>query len=332
MSISAIVPVWNGRAMLERLLDTLEAQTKPAAEWLVVDNGSTDGAPEAARARGARVLAMGRNAGFAEAVNRGISESHGDWLAIVNSDVELAPEYLERLCAAAESRSAWFASGKILVAGSTDQIDGTFDALSRGGTAWRVGHGRQDRPVFSAERQIWSPPFTAVVVRAELFQRVGVLEPAFESYLEDVEFGLRCAAHGLAGWYVPRALAWHQGSATLGRWHPDTVRRMARNQIFLVARHYPRGLFWRWLWPIALAQALWGGLALRHGRFFPWLRGVAQGTRRSAAIRAARPPVDTGILESLLRSNEQLIRDLQTATGFDSYWKLYFLLTGGGTK
>ena len=90
MSISAIVPVWNGRPLLERLLDTLEAQTLPAAEWLVVDNGSTDGAPDAARARGARILPMGRNAGFAEAVNRGIRESRGDWVAVLNSDVELA--------------------------------------------------------------------------------------------------------------------------------------------------------------------------------------------------------------------------------------------------
>jgi GT2 family glycosyltransferase len=332
MSISAIVPVWNGRPLLERLLDTLEAQTLPAAEWLVVDNGSTDGAPDAARARGARILSMGRNAGFAEAVNRGIRESCGDWVAVLNSDVELAPDYFARLTTAAESRSAWFATGKILVSGSNDQIDGTFDALSRGGTAWRVGSGRQDRPAFSVERQIWSPPFTAVLLRSELFGRIGPLEAAFESYLEDVEFGLRCAAHGLAGLYVPGALAWHQGSAALGRWHPETVRRMARNQLFLVARHYPRRLFWRWLWPIAIAQFLWGGLALRHGAVFSWLRGIAQGLRRSSAVRAGRPPVVPEILEGLLRSNEQLIRDLQTATGFDSYWKLYFLLTGGGTK
>ena len=50
MSITAIVPVWNGRELLERLLASLEAQTEPAAELLVVDNGSTDGAPELARA------------------------------------------------------------------------------------------------------------------------------------------------------------------------------------------------------------------------------------------------------------------------------------------
>jgi len=54
-----------------RLLDSLEAQTVPVAELLVVDNGSSDGAPELAARRGARVIPMGRNAGFAAAVNRG---------------------------------------------------------------------------------------------------------------------------------------------------------------------------------------------------------------------------------------------------------------------
>jgi GT2 family glycosyltransferase len=332
MLISAIVPVWNGRELLAKLLDSLDAQTQPVEELLVVDNGSRDGAPEAARARGARVIAMGRNAGFAEAVNRGIAESRGEWLAVLNSDVEMAPEYLARLLDAAQAGGAWFATGKILAAGSDDRIDGTFDAMCRGATAWRVGHGRTDRPAFSAERQIWSPPFTAVLLRAEVFRRVGLLEASFESYLEDVDFGLRCAAQGLAGIYVPGALAWHRGSAALGRWHPETVRRMARNQVFLVARHYPGRLLRRWFWALAVAQFLWGGLALRHGAAIAWLRGVVQGLRRYRAARASGAPFDPELLEQLLGSNERLIRDLQTSTGFDSYWKWYFLLTGGGAK
>jgi hypothetical protein len=332
MPLSAIVPVWNGRDLLVRLLDSLAAQTLPPAEVLVVDNGSEDGAPEAARQRGARVIAMGRNAGFAEAVNRGIQESRGEWLAVLNSDVELAPGYLAKLLAAAQAGGAWFATGKILVAGSHDQIDGTFDAMCRGATSWRVGSGRSDRAAFSAERQIWSPPFTAVLLRAEVFRRAGLLETSFESYLEDVDFGLRCAALELAGVYVPGALAWHQGSATLGRWHPETVRRIARNQLFLVARHYPRRLLWRWFGALVVAQTLWGGLAVAHGAALGWLRGVFQGLRHFRAARKSCRPFDAAALDTLLRANERLIRDLQTSTGFDSYWKLYFLLTGGGAK
>src|SRR5579862_5672239 len=98
--VTVIVPVWNGRALVERLMGSLAAQSHRAAEILVVDNGSNDGAPEAAEALGARVVRMGSNTGFARAVNRGIQESKTGCLAIVNSDVELAPEWLERLLGA----------------------------------------------------------------------------------------------------------------------------------------------------------------------------------------------------------------------------------------
>ena len=104
MTISAIVPVWNGRDLLARLLDSLDRQTLRACEVLAIDNGSTDGAPDLARSRGARVIAMGRNAGFAAAVNRGIGEAKSDSLVILNTDVELAPDYLERLAAARVDR------------------------------------------------------------------------------------------------------------------------------------------------------------------------------------------------------------------------------------
>ncbi|MEI9977242.1 MAG: glycosyltransferase family 2 protein [Ignavibacteriota bacterium] len=330
--ISAIIPVWNGRELLLRLLDSIDTQRERIGELLIVDNGSTDGAPESARERGARVIAMGRNAGFAAAVNRGIEESRGDWLALLNSDIVLAPDYIEKLLTAAQADGEWFATGKILVEGSADRIDGTFDALCRGGTAWRVGNGRIDDTELSRGRRIWSPPFTAVLFRTETFRRAGMLECRFESYLEDVDYGLRCAAHGLSGVYVPAALAWHRGSATLGRWHPDTVRRMARNQLFLVARHYPQRLLLRWFWPIMVAQTLWGGVALRHRTGFAWLRGVLQGLRGFSAARDSATPLDEKMLEALLQSNERLIRSLQKSGGFDTYWRLYFLLTGTGAK
>jgi GT2 family glycosyltransferase len=311
---------------LERLIASLERQTRPASEIVVIDNGSTDGAPELARQHGARVIAMGRNAGFAAAANRGIRETRAEWIAVLNSDVELAPDYFATLARA----DAWFATGKILSADSPGRIDGTFDAVCRGGTAWRVGAGRPDVARLPGSRRIASAPWTAALFRAELFRRVGLLEERFESYLEDVDFGMRCAALRMDGVYDPAAVAWHCGSATLGRWHKETVRHIARNQIFLLARHYPAGLCARWFWPIFCAHSLWGAVAARHGASFAWLQGVLQGIRGFSAMRKTGTVIDARVLEVLLRSGERAIREVQASTGYDLYWRLYFLLTAGG--
>jgi len=314
MKISAIVPVWNGRELLARLLDSLEAQTLPAAELLIVDNGSTDGAPELARERGARVIAMRRNAGFAAAVNRGIREAAHPTLAILNSDVELAPNYLERLAGA----GAPFATGKIL--GMDGRIDGTFDLTCRGATTWRCGAGQPDGPPYDKARAIHSPPWTAVLFRAEVFKRVGLLEESFESYLEDADFGLRCAALGVTGAYVPDARAVHRGSASYGRWHPEIVRRISRNQVLLGARHWGGSERWRRI----VAQMLWGAVAARHGQGMAWFRGKVEGLRGRRLGRQVLPE-EAGRLSQILESNEVFIQE----NSKDPYWKLYFLLTIG---
>jgi len=315
MNISAIVPVWNGRDLVARLLATLRAQTRPPAEILAIDNGSTDGAPALAASLGARVISMGRNTGFAPAVNRGIREAAHPLLAILNSDVELAPDYLEKLAAA----DAPFATGRI--SAPSGLLDGAFDLTCRGGTTWRAGFGSPDGPPFDQPRAITSPPWTAVLYRAEVFQQLGLLDEGFESYLEDAEFGLRCAAVGLEGRYVPEARATHLGSASLGRWHPDTVRRIARNQVLLAARH---GLT-RHLWPVLVAQSLWGAVALRQGHGLAWAHGKLQGLRQLSSVRERYQESGPEVLEPNLKSNEEIIR----ATARDRYWSLYFLLTTG---
>jgi GT2 family glycosyltransferase len=329
--VTVIVPAWNRRELLERLLRSLRAQTQAAAEVLVVDDGSQDGSAAYAEGMRARVIRMGAHGGFAKAVNRGIRESRTPLVAIVNNDVELAPDWLEKLLVGV-GLGAWFATGRILQAGDPTRIDATYDALCRGGTAWRVGHGCPDGPQFRVSREIRSAPFTAALFRTALFDKVGLLDERFESYLEDVDFGLRCAFAGCAGRYVPDAVALHAGSATLGRWHPETTRRIARNQVFLIAKHYPVRMFLRYAWPIALAQALWGLVALRHGSGWPWLRGKVEGMRRFTELTEPRPSGSGPALAEILAADEREIRRVQRESGKDLYWTLYFLLTPGAAS
>jgi GT2 family glycosyltransferase len=321
--VSVVVPNWNGSALLGQVLPDLRDQELCPEEVIVVDNGSTDNSVAIAKAAGAKVLGLTSNLGFSRAVNRGIEACRSEWIAVLNNDVRLKRPWLARLVEKAEAQGAWFATGKLLNASDNSKLDGTYDAICRGACAWRCGHGRQDAPLWNQGGAIRFAPFTASIFRAELFQKVGVLDEDFESYLEDIDFGLRCSIQRLFGIYVPEAVAYHQGSATLGRWHPDTVRKIARNQVLLVAKHYPARWIFRSGWAVLAAQSLWGLIALRHGAGFAFVKGKLEGLQQFRRARRCGPPAVWEILEE----SEGQIRDLQKLAGFDFYWKAYFALT-----
>jgi hypothetical protein len=327
MKVAAVIPHWNRAELLSTALKSLAMQTRGFDEVIVVDNGSTDNSAKVARELGARFLPLGRNTGFAWAVNRGIEEAQADWIAIVNNDVTLDAGWLQNLLHAAEESQApvaeqkWFATGKTLSATDTSVIDATFDELSRGGCACRCGAGRPDAPVWNEPRPIRIAPMTAALFRADLFREIGSLDEAFESYLEDVDFGLRCSLRGFGGVYVPSAIAYHRGSATLGKWNSDTVRRISRNQVLLTAKHFgaqPR-------FPILAGQLLWGLVALRHGRAFSYIRGKFEGLRKARTLGIEKTRHSE--LRRILTQSEQTILSLQRQTGFDRYWRVYFCLS-----
>ena len=325
--VTVVIPHWNRRKLLECLLKHLRQQFHPIVSVVVVDNGSDDGSAECAEESGARVLRMPSNLGFARAVNAGLATVETEYVAILNNDVLPEPDWLQILVEALEAarEGAWFACGKLYAADGPGRLDGAFDLLSRSACAWRAGNGRSDGPAWDRRRRIWSAPLTAALFRMKTFGLLGPLEESFESYLEDVELGLRCALAGCAGLYVPEARAVHTGSATLGRWHPDTVRRMARNQILMVAKHYPPDWMFHYGWPVLVGQMLWGFVAARHGAGRAWLAGVREGIRSFRTHRNTE--AEWKRLEEVFNETERDLRDLQRETGMDTFWRLYFALT-----
>ena len=335
MTVTAVIPHWNRRELLDTLLRSIRNQTVPFHEVIVADNGSTDGSVQFAEQHGARVIQLGRNLGFAAAVNRGIEATGSEWIAILNNDVTLDPAWLATLTEAADRERADFATGKILRAGqmtSLDQtpvIDGAFDEVSRGACACRCGAGKADSPLWNQARRIRIAPMTAALFRRGLFGEIGPLDERFVSYMEDTDFGLRCALAGRSGIYVPSAVAHHRGSATLGAWSYDTVHRIARNQVLLGVKHFrgqPR-------WPMVAGQLLWGLLAIRHACGAAYLTGKISGWR---AARMVHWPI-AGALDTdrdryqerigaIVEASEKEIFAIEQQTGFDTYWRAYFWL------
>jgi GT2 family glycosyltransferase len=273
------------------------------------------------------------NRGFAAAVNEGIRQARGDWLLVVNNDVVLAPDWLERILLAVEEEHVLFATGKLLRKDDVSRLDGSWDLVSRAAYAARCGYGRPDGAIWSIRRKICFAPMTAALFHRQVFERVGLLETRFESYYEDVDFGVRCALARLEGVYEPAAVAVHIGKATFGKNDARVMYLSARNQVLLLAKHYPRATLRRFAWPILVGQILALLAAAKQGHFFAALRGKWHALRQWPTFREISRAPDPAALEqarhaieAAFSESEREIRNLQRQIGFDAYWRLYFSL------
>ncbi len=337
MTVSVVIPHLNRADLLSRVLLSLDAQRLPPGvglEVIVADNGSIDASVELAAGRGVKTILLGTNRGVSHALNRGIEQATGEWIVLLNNDVDLAPDWLARLLEAASGADAWFATGKVFGGMRADLLDGAGDAACRGGVAWRLGHGKPDGLAFSRPRATYFPSATASLFRRDFFERAGLFDESFFAYLEDVELGMRAAGLGLRGIYVPEAVSWHLGSETVGPWSDPTVAWITRHQLLILAKHYSEAMLLRFGFAVVVAQLLWAVLALSRGRFKAWLRGFRLGLGDCRERWQAAPRTGDSRLAAALRASEEEIARFQQAGGWDAYWKWYFRLArphGGET-
>ena len=101
MEISVIIPIYNVKAYLRRCLSSVEAQSFTGFEAVLVDDGSTDGSMEIERefaARDVRFRIVAKeNGGVASARNAGIAAATGEYIAFVDADDFVEPDFLETL-------------------------------------------------------------------------------------------------------------------------------------------------------------------------------------------------------------------------------------------
>ncbi|MCB1713751.1 MAG: glycosyltransferase family 2 protein, partial [Candidatus Competibacteraceae bacterium] len=95
VTISVIIPAHNRAHTLPRALDSVLAQTRPADEVILVDDGSTDDTAALLQAHYPTVRYLHQpNQGVSAARNSGIRLARGDWIALLDSDDAWLPHKL----------------------------------------------------------------------------------------------------------------------------------------------------------------------------------------------------------------------------------------------
>jgi N-acetylglucosaminyl-diphospho-decaprenol L-rhamnosyltransferase len=278
-TVCVIIVAFNAGRYLAACIESLRRQSWADFEAIIVDNGSTDGSVEGLGALPAhfRVIAAGRNLGFAAANNRGAAATGAPWIALLNPDAIAAPDWLERLMAAAQAHPdiAMFGSTQIQLADET-RWDGLGDVYHASGILWRGGFDRRvTGPAPGGE--VFSPCAAAALYRREAFLRAGGFDERFFCYTEDVDLAFRLRLTGERALQLADAVVRHAGSATAGRSSDFTLFHGWRNRSWVFVKNMPGPLFWPLL-PLHLtAVLLLLLLTLRPGsreRLAPCWRGL----------------------------------------------------------
>jgi GT2 family glycosyltransferase len=269
-TVAAVVPNWNGARWLGACLASLRAQERAFDELIVVDNGSTDGSADDLGAD-VRVIRLGENRGFAAAANAGLRATGADWVALVNSDVELAPDWLATMLAAAEPDDVASVAGKMVSLADPSVLDDTGDFLRRDGVCEQRGRGHADDGRWDAPGEVFSACAGAALLRRATALAVGGFDERFFSYLEDVDLGLRLRLAGYRCAYAPGAVARHAGGGSSHQLERPVGAWVARNTLLLVAKAYPL----RWAIPVLYRQVAWLVAAARSGALGDHVRGLA---------------------------------------------------------
>lgn len=225
MDLSVIIVNWNARCDLLRCLESLAPlRDRPDREVLVVDNGSRDGSAQAVRRRfpWVRLLATGRNLGFAAGNNRGLAVARGRYLLLLNPDTVVHGDALGQLVAAADAHPEAALLGPRLL-----NTDGSLQLSCRGfptvaalllrntvlgalwpNNPWVHRYVMDDWPHDRPRTVDWLSG-ACLLARREFVESVGGLDERYFMYVEDMDWGRQAHTLGQAVIYLPSACVTH---------------------------------------------------------------------------------------------------------------------------
>lgn len=218
--LSVVVVAWNCEALLRQCLASIHARAGAVRhEVIVVDNHSDDGTLAMLRHEfpGVRVIANQENTGFARASNQGMVAARAPLICLLNPDTVLThpgclAEFKRRMDAFVDIGAAGcrlvFPTGEYQV-GDGGHVPTLGTVLAHALLFARLAP-RRFRGLFLQDGAV-APPYGAVgwvcgafmIIRREVVDRVGGLDPSYFLYGEDVEWGVRLNRNGVLVAYFP---------------------------------------------------------------------------------------------------------------------------------
>lgn len=301
--VGVVTVTYNSEEVLPDFLDSLAAQRNVRVRLYAIDNDSHDRTLAVLGGYEERIdivtLANSENLGIAVGNNQGIEQAfadHVDWVLILNNDTLFPEDALANLVEEADTHGL-------------DVVSPLIEATEPSGSVWYAGgdiirwqgmkpiHAYAGQPMSSVPRRLVRTPYAStccLLLRPQVFVDVGLMDPVYFVYYDDIDFAIRVAESGYQFWLSPATVITHKASSLAGG--PDSqffVRWRSRNWVLIARKHLSR---WGVLRAIVYIEA-WAlaRLIVRRDSWSVWKlrqKSFGEGMRVTTSTSAPRLPLN----------------------------------------
>ena len=239
--VSVIILNWNGRKYIRSCLGSLLETKYPILELIVVDNASTDRSQEIVEREYPQVILIKnrKNLGFCMGNNVGIRKATGDLIILLNNDTIVDKNWVIEILKEANDPKVGVIGCKLLF--PLGKIMHSWGCKEKFLGYWeRIGAGCAiEEHSDESGREVDYVSGAALAIKREVIEKVGLLDPRFYAYAEEVDWCYRAKRAGYKV-VVSNAVVYHYGSASWYRFPLKQFYLTYRNKVLFVGKNYPK--------------------------------------------------------------------------------------------
>ena len=315
--ITVLILNYNGRKYLKSCLDSLLSMNYPSFKLVVIDNGSTDGSLDFMTIHYPEIelIHLFKNCGYASAINTAMNFVKSDYVAFLNNDVIVDPNWLhEMFCHFKSDEKIAALTPKILFLHNRKIINSAGGNCDLFGIGWNRGNGEFDNHQYDSKEEVFYANGAALLTKTDIWKEVGPFDSSFFLYGEDLDWCWRARLKGYKILYIPSSVVYHcwQGSGSPmipyleKHWITIFLKNYDLKTIFQLFFKYLSLKLLKFFWLLKYASNLNEKLAIFKS--FCWnLNSFRHTWSNRLSIQASRKVSDEKIKKYMIKNSFELL-------------------------
>jgi hypothetical protein len=246
--VGVVILNWNGQSWLDKFLPSLLSCTPESlAEIIVADNGSTDNSVPFLKENYPQIklVILDKNYGFPGGYNRALAELNHEYFVLINSDIEVAKNWLEPLVRLVDS-DLRIAACQPKILNYNDKTSFEYAGASGGFIDWLgypfcrgriLNHLEKDKEQYDDARKVFWATGACLFVRSKVYKDLGGLDENFFAHMEEIDLCWRMQNAGYDIWVEPLSKVYHVGGGTLPADNPQKTYLNFRNSLLMIQKN-----------------------------------------------------------------------------------------------